>query len=289
MSSVGLDGLIGTWYQVLDSTTTIEFTKDGYYYDSRYNKHSDSLKVSIGKLDGTIKEENFGRLRYKEIGKEDEIRLLSIYGDKNDIEFKRKGYIIEEENQSLIEIVYKMGEGISEHIQYGVQYEKVGGEVGSIVKLKDSLILVLEENFDKELFLIAFNQRLEDSNVQNIDKQRKVTISNKGYERINLKENLKVLLDGTVRSYKMTDNDLLKPIYTVQANEWQTLIKHSISDGIQETTFPVPLDSTIIFSSCRFNPSRAFVNKTFKQEIFGNVLDFRYSTFREELGYLGIH
>ena len=115
-----LDLFIGVWSQELDRSVTIEFTQDGYYYDSRYNKHSVDLTIGIGKLDGSIKEENFGRLIYKVISKDENNLIVSIYGENNGVEFRRKGYIFEQDNNRFIEIIYKMGKGLEEHIQYAV-------------------------------------------------------------------------------------------------------------------------------------------------------------------------
>ena len=279
---------VGTWNQVLDSTVIMEFTHDGYYYDSRYNKKSDNFKLSIGKQDGTIVEENFGRLKYKIITQDNDILVASIYGENNGIEFRRKGYIFEKGQNGIIEIVYKMGEGLEDHIQYAVRYSKNGNIQNSLPNSQDSLILILPPHFDKELFYVAFDQNDKDSNVAIINEDRKIYISKDGVNRISLKEDMRVLLDGSVSSYLTKSQGSPIPLFTMQANEWKLLLEKSKNNGINKTEYPIPIDSMVIFSSCRFNPSRKFVNQLFKQTITGNVLGFRYSTIRDELGYLGI-
>jgi len=195
-----LNSFIGVWNQALDSTVIVEFTQDGLYYDSRYNKHSDNFKIGVGKLDGTFVEENFGRLFYKVISKDENILMISIYGENNGIEFRKKGYIFEKGNNTFIEIVYKMGKDIDDHIQYAVRYVKHGHEI-TYSKPQDSLVLILPYDFDEELLYIAFDQNIQDKGVANIKKDRKVYISKQGANRISLKEDMNVFLDGLVSSY----------------------------------------------------------------------------------------
>lgn len=283
-----VNSFVGIWSQVLDSTVTMKFTEEGFYYDSRYNKNSDDFKLGVGRLDGTRSEEDYGRLIYKIISKDENILIVSIYGEKNGVEFRRKGYLFEKGKNTFIEVVYKMGKGIEDHIQYAVRYVKNGHTFTASSKLQDSLVLILPHNFDKEFIFIAFDQNIEDEEVANIKNDRKIHISNEGVNRISLREDMNVFLDGAVFSYLTDDKGARNSLYTLQANEWKLLLEQSKNNGIQKTEYPISIDSTVIFSSCSFNPDRKYVNKTFGQEMVGNILNFRYSSIRAELGYLGI-
>ncbi len=269
--------LVGKWYLELNTNDTIEFTAEGLYYDSKYNNKSEEFKGKVQNLDGSIADVDYGRLRYREISYSDNILIVSIYGEKNDLEFRRKGYVLDDGQNSLIEIVYKMGESIRDHIQFAQRYYHI--ERPPVHNnLNDSIVLFIPTDFEENNILVAFDQDVKE------DTMNVIHVGPSNVVKVAFKEDMKIFLNGGVFAYVVDSTGKKKQLFTLQSNQWNKLLR----GDIDISRLPVPLDSVIVIASSRFNPSRRFVNEQFGESIEGNVATFNYTTLRKELGYRGL-
>lgn len=270
----------GVWLLEFEESKSIEFTPDGYYYDSKLNnKNKENLSIGFRGLDKKVKQMNYGKLKYEFEYQDKEKVMVRIYGDKNQEDWRRKLYLLNDGENSLIECVMKGGAAIKDHIQVGQRYYRQGAQ-RSVRQSTDSLQLIIPEHFSKDHVYVAFNQNVKKS------KSLQVNFDMEGAARVSFAGPMKIILDGQVSTYqKRAGNNKL--IYTYQANDWKKLLLSLDDTLVSFRSVPIPLDSTILFASSRFNPSRDFVNDFFGEEIIGNVASFNYSTIRRELGFLG--
>ncbi len=277
--------ITGVWQSRTNPEIIIEFSKDKYFceYESGVNKNTEIVQLEE-LADGTLKEFNYGKLKFEIIeGKCDSI-FVKFYGENNDRLYTKRTYLTKK--NILTEIIYKEGKGIDSHIQTVNSYVRKGGDIDSSFKT-DKWIFKLPENFDKEIIYVAFNQENGIPAVGLDGGKFAVIVPSSGLVKTTLANDVHVLTEGNVEFTQQTNEGSDEPVRVIQAREFARL-KYLLNTQSSQVKMPCNLDSLVIFSTSRYNPSRdRVVNKVFSETIEGNVIAFRRNTLRKELTFLG--
>jgi len=274
--------LIGQW--VNDHNVDITFHEDGYFEDVKYRQEGNTGLVVLEENEaGKLVEVEYGKLKYEVVSWAGDSMRVNIVGEKDGRVWRRMKFVCE--NDQCIRAVFK-GAGLENHLQYAEVLRRPDYEGAAIMK-STHLKFIIPEDYHKSEFYVAFEQ--EGIQIPFDQDSLIFEVPQSGLIETTFRKYLKPIVFGNV-SFEMKRNGKSNvKIPSMTLEQWTAMMENLKAPKEVKKALPFNLDEQIVLARSRFNPSREFVNEVFGKTMQGNVLDFRFTTIRQELKMLGYY